>query len=83
MVTLAEVYPANLIFWCKANLKIETPWAIDTSKLIAWCKPVYLNKAFKDKVSNVVSKGSQHKLSKRKVTVQKGRQYRKENYFKI
>ena len=69
MVTLAEVYPANLIFWRKASLQIEIPWAIDTSKLIAWHKPVYLNKAFKDKVSNVGSKGSQHKQSKQKVTV--------------
>ena len=41
-VTLGEVYPANLIFWHKATLKVELPWEINTSKLVAWWKPVYL-----------------------------------------
>ena len=59
-LTLADVYPANLIFWPKVSLKIEIPWDIDTSKLVAWHKPVYLNKAFKDKVSKVGSKGTKH-----------------------
>ena len=35
MVTLGEVYPANLIFWRKATLKVELPWEINTSKLVA------------------------------------------------
>ena len=76
-VTLAEVYLANLIFWHKATLKIEIPWDIDTSKLVAWQKPVYLNKAFKQKVANVGSKGTKRRGSKSKVTVQKGRRSRK------
>ena len=71
-VTLGEVYPANLIFWCKATLEVELPWEINTSKLVAWCKPVYLNKHFKEKVANVCSKGTKRR-SKSKVTVQKGR----------
>ena len=68
-VTLGEVYPANLIFWCKATLKVELPWEINTSKLIAWRKPVYLNKHFKEKVANVSSKETKHRNSKSKVTV--------------
>ena len=72
-VTLGEVYPANLIFWCKATLKVELPWEINTSKLVAWRKPVYLNKHFKEKVANVGSKGTKYRNSKSKVTVRKGR----------
>ena len=80
-VTLGEVYPANLIFWHKATLKVELPWEINTSKLVAWRKPVYLNKHFKEKVANVGSKGTKHR-SKSKVTVQKGRRSRKGKYPK-
>ena len=68
-VTLGEVYPANLIFRRKATLKVELPWEINTSKLVAWQKPVYLNKHFKEKVANVGSKGTKHRNSKSKVTV--------------
>ena len=76
-VTLGEVYPANLIFWHKATLKVELPWDINTSKLVACQKPVYLNKKFKEKVANVGSKGTKHRNTKSKVTVWKGRQFRK------
>ena len=76
-VTLGEVYPANLIFWHKATLKVELPWEINTSKLVAWRKPNYLNKHFKEKVANVGSKETKCRNSKSKVTVQKGRQSRK------
>ena len=76
-VTLAEVYPAKLIFWCKASLKVEIPWDINTSKLVAWWKPVYLNKAFKEKVAHVGSKGTKCRRKKSKVTVRKGRRSRK------
>ena len=68
-VTLAEVYPANLIFWRKASLKVEIPWDINTSKLVVWWKPVYLNKAFKEKVEHVGSKGTKRRRNKSKVIV--------------
>ena len=64
-----KVYPSNLIFWHKASLKVEIPWDINTSKLVAWRKTVYLNKAFKEKVEHVGSKGTKCRRNKSKVTV--------------
>ena len=63
-VTLADSYPANLIFWRRSSLTIEKSWQIDLSKIIAWRKPVYLNKAFMAKVGQLSSRGTKKRSGK-------------------